>query len=326
CYVEGVGLTGFKIISEYIICGIIIVATYLLYTKRKEFDPKVFKLLLAFNILLITSELSFTQYISVYGFMNALGHIFKFFSVIILARALINSTLKNPFNTLFKKLNETLQESELKSEIIDTAKDKILTTDTKGNIEYANKSILIKIGYSFDEIIKHNILEIIKPENEPAFKENMYNATIKGDAGFESMIKTKTGDEIPVDVLLQKTKNKKEEKFLIIMRNIADRKKIEQLKNDLNILTTYNIKQPLMAILGYTDLILQKSKKYEFKDYIIKIKSNAKELKEMVNQMHEIFKMNPKEIKEFEKKELTYLVKNSIPDKDILLKRNKKAK
>ena len=46
-YVDGVGLTPFKVASEYAISLILIVAIGLLYKKRKEFSSNVFKLLMA---------------------------------------------------------------------------------------------------------------------------------------------------------------------------------------------------------------------------------------------------------------------------------------
>ncbi|MFP4105823.1 MAG: MASE3 domain-containing protein, partial [Phycisphaerae bacterium] len=60
CFVPGQGLTPFKVISEYIICALLLVAAWLLYRNRKAFEPAVVKLLLGSVLLTVGSELMFT--------------------------------------------------------------------------------------------------------------------------------------------------------------------------------------------------------------------------------------------------------------------------
>ena len=77
CYVEVIGLTPFKIISEHIISLILLGAIALLLRYRYTFDQKVLQWLVASLTLTIFSELAFTFYVSVYGFSNLVGHLFK---------------------------------------------------------------------------------------------------------------------------------------------------------------------------------------------------------------------------------------------------------
>ena len=74
-YVDNVGLTAFKVASEYAISLILIVAAGLLVIKRKEFSESVFKLLLAGMITAVVTELAFTLYSDVYGIANMVGHL-----------------------------------------------------------------------------------------------------------------------------------------------------------------------------------------------------------------------------------------------------------
>ncbi len=60
CFVEGVGLTPFKIGSEYLICFMMLVALVLLFKNRDEFHPRIFALLAWAMVLGIARELSFT--------------------------------------------------------------------------------------------------------------------------------------------------------------------------------------------------------------------------------------------------------------------------
>jgi len=66
CYVEGQGLTTFKVISEYIICAIILAALAFLYNNRREFDAAVWRLVAWSLLTMMVAELAFTYYYSVH--------------------------------------------------------------------------------------------------------------------------------------------------------------------------------------------------------------------------------------------------------------------
>jgi diguanylate cyclase (GGDEF)-like protein len=106
CYIDGFGLTSFKKISEYIISGIFL-GSIIIFTVKRKLLGSYFYLILFSLIFSILSELSFTLYKDVYGFYNAMGHIFKVISFLFLYRIFVEISLKNPFALLFKNLKET---------------------------------------------------------------------------------------------------------------------------------------------------------------------------------------------------------------------------
>jgi PAS domain S-box len=115
CFIDGSGLTPFKIISEYIISLILIATAVIIFYKRQFFEREVWHYLIAAQIFLILGELAFTSYISVYGFTNMLGHLFRLISVYLFYRAFVVVGLTRPFDLLFRELRqktESLQESE----------------------------------------------------------------------------------------------------------------------------------------------------------------------------------------------------------------------
>ncbi|NLK00158.1 MAG: diguanylate cyclase [Clostridia bacterium] len=112
CYIEGVGLTPFKIISEYIIITIVI-GTMTLYFKNKDkFHPKVFPLLVGSLLFTAGAEMSFTLYVDVYGFFNMLGHIFKLASFYLIYTALIALNVRDPQKMLFFELGREKERSQ----------------------------------------------------------------------------------------------------------------------------------------------------------------------------------------------------------------------
>jgi hypothetical protein len=83
-YLVGVGLTKFKIISEYLIIGLLLLTILLLSKGREVLTFRAHLLLVTAIGLTILSELMFTLYQDVYGLFNAFGHTFKFISYLTL--------------------------------------------------------------------------------------------------------------------------------------------------------------------------------------------------------------------------------------------------
>ncbi len=116
CFVEGKGLTKFKIAMEYVIV-LFSVLTILKINKHEKEDREHIKACFCKDIkfslyFLIFGELSFTLYTDVYGFFNFLGHVFKFFSYYVLLRGITVRSLIDPVNTILADLsskNEELQ-------------------------------------------------------------------------------------------------------------------------------------------------------------------------------------------------------------------------
>lgn len=104
CFVEGVGLTPFKIVAEYLISVILGVTGFLLWRRREHMGQRLGGLLLAALVFNIVSELSFTLYVDPYGTANFVGHLFKLVTVILVYHALVEGTLRAPYGTLFREL------------------------------------------------------------------------------------------------------------------------------------------------------------------------------------------------------------------------------
>ena len=111
CYVEGAGLTPFKIASEYIITLILLASVALLLRNHDAFDREVLRWLIISLLLTIGAELAFTSYISVYGFSNLVGHFFKIIAFYFTYKAIVEMGLEKPHRLLFRNLKKS--ESEL---------------------------------------------------------------------------------------------------------------------------------------------------------------------------------------------------------------------
>lgn len=116
CFIEGKGLTKFKIAMEYVIILLSILTILKVKNKEKENEKHAevcFCSDIKFSLyFLIAGELSFTLYTDVYGFFNFLGHVFKFFSYYMLLRGITIRSLIDPVNTVLVDLSSKNEELE----------------------------------------------------------------------------------------------------------------------------------------------------------------------------------------------------------------------
>ncbi len=115
CYIEGVGLTPFKLRSEHVITVMLLAAGVLLYRRRREFDIAVWSQLAASIAMTAGAEVAFTAYVGVYDEANVAGHLLRFVAACLMYRAIIVTGLVRPYNLLFRNLamsEEALRKSD----------------------------------------------------------------------------------------------------------------------------------------------------------------------------------------------------------------------
>ncbi len=137
------GLTPFKIISEYIICVILLAAGGLVYRRRDRFDADFTKWLLMSIAATVLSELAFTSYVGVFGFSNLIGHYLKIVSFYFMYKAVIETGLAKPHNLLFGELQRqraSLHASEERYRmLLAVLPAAMYTCDADGVITYHNE-------------------------------------------------------------------------------------------------------------------------------------------------------------------------------------------
>jgi len=112
-FIDGVGLTSFKIVSEYVIVGLLIAGLGLLWRSRIEFSRDVFWLIAGSILLAIATEICFIHYISFYDFINELGHFFRLVSVVLAYLAIVVTGVQRPAELLFRQLVERERQLEV---------------------------------------------------------------------------------------------------------------------------------------------------------------------------------------------------------------------
>ena len=187
CYIEGVGLTLFKKVNEYFICIILLTAWMLLYQKKNHIDLTVYRLMAVSIGLTVLGELVFTIYVSVNDFFNLLGHYFKILAYYFLYLALVRSSLKKPYETLFRELHSS--EKKFKSlfeEMISGVALHEIICDEKGNpINYRFLDINFAFekltGLKREDLIGKTVLEVL-PETESFWIETYGRVALTGNS------------------------------------------------------------------------------------------------------------------------------------------------
>nr|MDO8119464.1 MASE3 domain-containing protein [Candidatus Sigynarchaeota archaeon] len=103
---DGTALTPFKVTSEYVIICIF-AGTLLAVARHKHaFNRTTYDLTMVLLVILCISETMFTLYTDVFGFYNALGHVFKIIASAVMYKAVIEVSLQRPLDSLFKVITE----------------------------------------------------------------------------------------------------------------------------------------------------------------------------------------------------------------------------
>ncbi|MDH5259490.1 MAG: PAS domain-containing protein, partial [Gammaproteobacteria bacterium] len=164
-FIEGKGLTDFKIYSEYLIILMLAGAIYYLSLQRRLLDQRIFKLIVASIALTMMAELSFTFYVSIYGLSNISGHIFKLFSFWLIFIAVVRTTLREPFSAMSKAETH-----------YDAIPDAAIIVDNKGIIQHVNKAACSLANLTSIELIGQQAHHIFHNKNENESLCNICNS------------------------------------------------------------------------------------------------------------------------------------------------------
>ena len=304
-FVEGEGLTTFKIVSEYVIIAILAAAGIIFWKKRTHLGGSILRLLLlalAFNIL---SGMSFTLYVDVYGFFNYLGHIFKLASIGFIYYALIYQSLTNPFHLLLKDNTaayEKLAHNEKKfRDLVEQSTDWVWEMDQRGAFTYSNPRAQELTGYGLDEIMGKVFINFMHPDSADKNKKRFFKAAARREPfyRFENTMLHKNGKDIVFETSGAPIVNEQGELkgYRGIARDITERKEAEQAlkqardeaeranraKTQFLANMSHEIRTPMNVIMGMTELLRNSGLKPRQKEWASMVRDAAASLLSMIN-------------------------------------------
>ena len=169
CYIQGVGLTPFKRVSEYITAGLVVLASALLWWRRARLEPEVGRWLLGGLAATTIAELLFTYYVDVADAVNMAGHLFKVLAYICIYRAIVLTGVERPQALLFRALHAS---EEHYRHLAENIRDYIMRYDRSHRHVYANPAAIAVTGTTEAEYIGYTHRELGFPEELCALFEH----------------------------------------------------------------------------------------------------------------------------------------------------------
>jgi len=191
-FIEGQGLTSFKVWAEYGIITVLLIPAVLFYrqaSKRRSLDASG---LYAATVITILSELCFTLYADVTGLMILLGHIYKVAAYFFLFRAIFLSLVRDPYQRLYEseQYNRTLFE---------TSSIGLAVAQMDGLLVDINQSFANIIGRTVDETKQLTYWQITPEEYAEQERYQLEQLQAKQSYGpYEKEFLHRDGHRVPV--------------------------------------------------------------------------------------------------------------------------------
>ena len=226
CYIQGIGLTPFKVASEFVISGILLGALLFLVIRREEFDANVLKLLILSILATMTSELSFTIYVNVYELSNLIGHYLKILSFYLIYKAVIQTGLTRPFNLLFRNLHA---KEERYRGLVELSPDAIFV-NRSNKIDFVNPAALQLFGATAPEqILGRSPLDLFHSDYHSIMQDRIQKM-LNGQPVklIEEKIIRMDGTVRDVEVAASPFHDQEGTAIQVILRDVTDRKRMEE--------------------------------------------------------------------------------------------------
>lgn len=274
-FVDGVGLTPFKVASEYVIIAMMVVAFVLLYRCRRQFEERTFLLLAGSLWLAVATEVCFTRYAGFYDFTNALGHYLRFLSVALAFIAVVLSGVRQPLELIFREmdehkrllvdLNEKLAKSEerYRTAFITSPDAFSITRMADGRFLDVNDGFVHGFGWPREQVIGRTSLELgiwHHPRDRLRLVE-----TLQQDAyckNLEVELLTKDGRVIRSLVSAHAIIIQEDRCLLAVIRDITDLKRAEEAlheadrrKNEFLAMLGHELRNPLAPITNAVEIL-----------------------------------------------------------------------
>ena len=214
-----------------------------------------------------------------------------------------------------KMAEQAVIENNKKLEMISTfARDAIISIDNKGDVTFWNAAATKLFGYSYEEVIGQKLHDFIMPEKYRASHENAFSRFKDTGEGsvinntIELLARRKDETEFMVELSISSTKLNGEWNAVSIMRDITERKKIEErilqakidaenanrTKSEFLANMSHELRTPLNSVIGFSDILLE-GYFGELNDkqtnYLDNISNSGKHLLKIINTILDISKI-----------------------------------
>ena len=193
-FVEGKGLTSFKIAMEYLIAGVLLVPAVAFYRQARRGAAYDAAGLFAAAAISILSELTFTLYKDVTDIFNLLGHVYKVVAYLFIYRAMFVSSVREP-------LRRVAAAEDRYRTIFTEANDGIVLLDDRGLIVSCNPEFERQTGRTLEQLRQIRIWELRPADMVERGRKLFEDVWQTGAGGAHDLAFRKPGGEIvPLEI------------------------------------------------------------------------------------------------------------------------------
>jgi PAS domain S-box-containing protein len=165
---------------------------------------------------------------------------------------------------LHAQLFERLQAAHQRyRELFEDSIDPILITNWEGKVLETNQQAAAISGYAVQELRNMPLAGLfpLDPDNESireprSLGETRVHQLKTGKAcNYESILKSKAGHEIPIQVNVSRVAFENLELLQWILRDITERKRLDNLRDDLTAMIYHDLRSPLANIISSLDVL-----------------------------------------------------------------------
>lgn len=174
---------------------------------------------------------------------------------------LINDFARSQQNSTYKFEQKIAAQTKRLSAIIDNVVDAIITIDAVGTIESFNRAATTIFGYSEEEVIGKNVKMLMPDPYQSEHDGYLSNHIKTGEKkvigiGREVIGKRKNNKTFPMELAVSEITLDKDKHFVGIVRDITERKRIEQMQKEFVSTVSHELRTPLTSISGSLGLVL----------------------------------------------------------------------
>ena len=294
-----------KILS--VIPTVLFIYTLVGYLKKGDWRNNDFEYWLILSLIVLICQVLYTTLsFKVFDIMYAASHFLEILSYGFVIIGLLISV----YNT-FKQ--EKYNENRISS-ILNNMQDGVIMVNSSCLIESCNPAMENIFGYSPLELINNSFGKILLDSGCPYPKEQQFFGTKclvkKAVENNIIMGKKKNGVIFPMEVEVNEISIDNKSMFVIVIRDITQRKEIERMKNEFISIVSHELRTPLTSIRGALGLIASNALGEvpdKIKELIEIAHSNSLRLGNLINDILDIekieagkmdFKIEPFEIME----------------------------
>ena len=228
---------------------------------------------------------------------------------------LAEQALKDGEERLRKLYEESKKSEEIYRSLLNSSADAVVIFDLEGRTTYVNPSFTRIFGWTMEEVEGRRIDFVPKSERE-ATTEVIRSVVWEGKpwSDFETKRYTKGGEILDVSVSASRHNDHEGNPVgtMVILRDITERKRAEgklaealqtakdlreqaesssMAKSDFVANMSHEVRTPMNAIIGLTELALRSEPSPKMKDYLTKISSSSRNLLGIINDILDFSKI-----------------------------------